>query len=144
MSRDFLLLVFFHESVFPQPQSNPLGLFHEKNRSRKSRDTVPLIFLWGSLPPNCVHLHCWYPAWVAQDCPLFLSRWGAVGPQHCSPPGRPKIKLLDLINFVFNYHWANNWQTDFELRTNSKISYGIGWGEGGGWLIPGTVPYLCT
>jgi hypothetical protein len=52
VSRDFLLLVFFHGSVFPQPQSIPLGLFqifskicgirwgwgeliHEKTRSNK-------------------------------------------------------------------------------------------------------------
>jgi hypothetical protein len=27
VSRDFLLLVFFHESVSPQPQSIPLGPF---------------------------------------------------------------------------------------------------------------------
>jgi hypothetical protein len=44
VSRDFLLLVFFHESVFPQPQSNPLEPFRIFSKIRgyihKSRFTT--------------------------------------------------------------------------------------------------------
>jgi hypothetical protein len=44
VSRDFLLLVIFYESVYPQPQSIPLGLFRffSKIRGdmRKSRCTT--------------------------------------------------------------------------------------------------------
>ncbi len=42
MPRDFLLLVFFHESVSPQPQSIPLGPFQifSENSRRYSRVKV--------------------------------------------------------------------------------------------------------
>ncbi len=55
MSRDFLLLVFFYESVYPQPQSVPLGPFRifSKIREdiRKSRCTTGVNNTGGKLPP---------------------------------------------------------------------------------------------
>ncbi len=55
MSRDFLLLVFFHESVSPQPQIIPFGTFRIFSKIcgdiRKSRCTTDVNDPGGKLPP---------------------------------------------------------------------------------------------
>jgi hypothetical protein len=56
VSRDFLLLVFFHESVSPQPQSIPLGPFKFFPKIlgdiRKSRCTTGINDTGGKLLPG--------------------------------------------------------------------------------------------
>jgi hypothetical protein len=79
VSRDFLLLVFFHKSVSPQPQSIPLGLFRIFSKIlgdiRKSRCTTSINDTGGKFATGVNNTGCKIVAGINDTGGKFCHRY---------------------------------------------------------------------
>jgi hypothetical protein len=100
VSRDFLLLIFFRESVSPQPQSVPLGPFQIFSKIcgdiRKSRCTTGINDTGGKFATGVQHRR--------QNCRRYQRHWRQI----CHLYQRHRRQILPPVSLVLLIPVANN------------------------------------